>query len=270
MVNGEHISSGSNTAGTNDRTILWVIFLLEFLAHFHDRQWDCRCHHSSSVQGLKMFLGPLRKLSQLPLTCLSLECVTWLQRHLLSISSIWIHFWWGRLWLSGRLRLLLEVFWLSLGSRHCKSFAEIFWRDFRCWLHYLSPLGEKRNLEKWASSLPPKTCRVYTKTSILCIGSSRQRNCKHWKSSFGTTTWRNIASISAESAIWWSRKQKIIPIRLCSRSGPDGSLSFRATLWYFAAALHTLLIFSGLRGSMTGWCSKYHCSLCFVSFSSVW
>ena len=63
--------------------------------------------------------------------------------------------------------------------------------------------------------------------------------------------------------------RKIISIRLCSRSGPDRSLLFRATPWYFAAALHNLLTLSGLCGFKTRWCGKYYCRLSLVSFSSV-
>ena len=39
-----------------------------------------------------------------------------------------------------------------------------------------------------------------------------------------------------------------IPIRVCRRCGPDRSLLFRATSWYFAAALHTLLTFLAYAG----------------------
>ena len=212
----------------------------------------------------------LRKFSQLSLTCLSLGCETWLHRYLLSISSIWIHLWWGCRWLSGRFWLLFEGFWLTWRNRLCRTSAEPFWRVFRRWLHYPSPLGAKLNLHMSASFSPPQTCRLYSKTSILWSGSSRQRKLKHQLSLLWTGVWRNIASMSAESAIWCSRKRKIIPIRLCSRSGPDQSSSLRATPWYFAAALHTLPTFSGLCGFMTGWCGKYHCSLSLVSFSLVW
>ena len=67
-------------------------------------------------------------------------------------------------------------------------------------------------------TLRPKTCCVYSYTSLLCSGSSRQWNRKHQLSSLGTATWRNIGFMLAESAIRCSRKQKIIPIRLCIRS----------------------------------------------------
>ena len=108
-----------------------------------------------------MIVVLLRVFSQLSLTCLSLGSMTWLHRHLLSISSNWIHLWWGCLWLSGRFRLLLMVLWLTIGTRPCRSFSEPFWRDFRRWLHYLSPLGAKRNLHKSASFSPQKR-GVYT------------------------------------------------------------------------------------------------------------
>ena len=134
MVKGEHIPSGSNTAETTDRTILWVIFAGNFCSV---------SQHSSLVQWLRRVAVLLRKFSQLSLTCLSLGSVTWHHRHLLSISSNWIHLWWGCLWLSGRFLLLLEGFWLTWGSRSCRSSAELFWWDFRRWLHYLSPLGAK-------------------------------------------------------------------------------------------------------------------------------
>ena len=61
----------------------------------------------------------------------------------------------------------------------------------------------------------------------------------------GTATCRN-ASICADSAISCSRNQKIIPIKLWSKSVPDRSLSFKTTPGYFAAALQTRLTFSGL------------------------
>ena len=89
-------------------------FLLELLAQFHDRQWDYLCLHSSWVLGLKTIVFLIRKFSQLSLTCLFLGSATWLHRHFLSVSSNWIHLWWGYLWPSGRLRLLFEGFsdWL--------------------------------------------------------------------------------------------------------------------------------------------------------------
>ena len=132
------------------------LFLLEPLAQFHHRLWDCLCPHSSWVLGLRMIVVLLRKFSQLSLICLSLECVTGLLRHLLSVSSTWIHFWWGRLWLSDKFQSLLEVFWLTWGSRLCRSFAGQLWQDFHRWLHYLSPLGAGRNLQKSASFSPRK------------------------------------------------------------------------------------------------------------------
>ena len=49
--------------------------------------------------------------------------------------------------------------------------------------------------------------------------------------------------MSAEIAIWCSRKRIMIPISLCNRSGSDRNLSLSATPWYFAAALHTFLVF---------------------------
>ena len=52
-----------------------------------------------------------------------------------------------------------------------------------------------------------------------------------------------------------------VPIEVC-RSGLN-----LATLLLHC---HTLLTFSGLCGFMTGWCGKYHCSLFWVSLSSVW
>ena len=130
------------------------LFLPETLAQFHDSQWDCLCPHFSWVLWLKMILVLLRKSSQLLLICLPLGFVTWLHCHLLSIQSIWIHLWWGCLWLSGRFRLLLEGFWLTVGSHPCRSFAEPFWRDFRRWLLYLSPLGARRKLPKSANFCP--------------------------------------------------------------------------------------------------------------------
>ena len=86
----------------------------------------------------------LRKFSQLSLTCLSLGSVTWHHRLLLSVSTNWIHLWWGCLWLSGRFLLLLEGFCVTWGSRSCRNSAELFWWDFRRWLHYLLPLNAKR------------------------------------------------------------------------------------------------------------------------------
>ena len=89
-------------------------------------------------------------------------------------------------------------------------------------------------------------------------------------SSFGTAIWKNIGSNSADQAIWCSRKRHIIPIRVCCRSSPENILSLLITPWYFAAALHTLLAFSGFCGLMTGWYGKYHCSLSLVWFRPVW
>ena len=41
---------------------------------------------------------------------------------LVMVSSTWTHLRWERLWLSGRIRLLLEGFWLTLGNRPWKKF----------------------------------------------------------------------------------------------------------------------------------------------------
>ena len=89
------------------------LFLLEPLARFLDRQWNNLYLHSSSVQGLKMIVVKLQKFSQLSLICLSLGSATWLQCHLLSISSIWIRLCWGCLWLTSRFQLLLQRSWLT-------------------------------------------------------------------------------------------------------------------------------------------------------------
>ena len=89
-------------------------------------------------------------------------------------------------------------------------------------------------------------------------------------SSFGTAIWKNIGSNSADQAIWCSRKRHMIPIRVCCRSSPEKILSLLINPWYFAAALHTLLAFSGFWGLMTWWYGKYHCSLSLVWFRPVW
>ena len=109
----------------------------------------------------------LRKFSQLSLTCLFLGSVIWFHRHLLSISSNWIHLWSGCIWLSGRFRLLLEGFWLTLGTRPFRSSAKPFWRYFRRWLRYLSPLQAKRNSLKSASFSPRKRA-VHTRILLFC------------------------------------------------------------------------------------------------------
>ena len=159
------------------------------------------------------------------------------------------------------------MFWLILGSRPCRSFAGQLWQDFRRLSRYLSKLDEKRKLQKTAKSSTRKRGLVYMQTPNLCSASSHLRNRKHQLSSLGTTTWWNIASMSADSFIWCSRKQKD-PIRLCNRSGPEKTLSFRASLWHVASALHTLLTFSSLHRLLTGWCGKHHWSLPLVLFTS--
>ena len=96
-----------------------------------------------------------------------------------------------------------------------------------------------------------------------------QRKRKHRLPSLGTSIWRNIASILAESVVCRYHKQKIFQIRLVGRSGPDRNLSFKAMPWTFAAAMHTLLIFLLSWKLMKGWCGKYYWGLSLVSFSSL-
>ena len=93
-------------------------------------------------------------------------------------------------------------------------------------------------------ALSPKnvSCILVDFYSLLFVFSPQY--CKHRLSSIETAFWKNIASMSTESAIWCSPKQKLIPIRLCNSSGPDRTLSFRAIFWYFAAGLHSL-VFAG-------------------------
>ena len=88
-----------------------------------------------------MIVVQLRKIWQLSLTCLSLASVTGicLNRHLLSISSFWIHFS-EDVWLFSRFKLLPEGFWLTYGHRSCRIFSKTYWRHFARWLHFLCHL----------------------------------------------------------------------------------------------------------------------------------
>ena len=170
MVKGEHIPSGPNTAETNNRGIFWIIFTGTSCSV--PRRTMKLSAHSSWVQELQMILALLRKFWQLSLTFLSLGCVTWLHRHLLSTSSNWIQLLWGCPWLSGRFLLLLEGFWLSWGCRSCRRSAEPFRRDFRLSLHYLSPLGAKRSLHSRRSFCPKNVSFILVDLYLLlCIFS---------------------------------------------------------------------------------------------------
>ena len=156
------------------------------------------------------------------LTCYLDNC------HLLSISSILIHFWWGCLWLSGRIRLLLEGFWLTWGSRQCRIIAEPFWRDFRRWLHYLSPLDAKRNLHKSASFSPRKrvvcTRKLQSFALVLLAREIVDIGCRV----LGQLLEETSLLCRLLKLLVFSEAKKF-PLRRCNMSCPDRSLLLRAT-----------------------------------------
>ena len=183
-----------------------------------------------------------RNLSQLSLICLPVGFVTWLVCQSLSISSNWSHLYWQSLWLSGRFRLLLECsdwlekgvlveFLLDIFDKICVIFPVIF----ATWCKaYFAQVGEL---------FAQKSCRVYSWTSILCFWSSGQRKRKHGLSSLWTATWRNIASISAESTIWSSWKQKyfrsdtvtgLVQREVCLSRLHHGTFLRRCELFWFS------------------------------------
>ena len=94
----------------------------------------------------------------------------------------------------------------------------------------------------------PKNEWYVSATFHLFSRSSRQKSYRHRQCFFGTSFSRKIASISANKALWCSRKRKLFSITFCSRSDSDTSLSLRATLWFCTAALYSHLTFSGLWG----------------------
>ena len=90
----KHFPSGLNTAETNDRTLLWSFSAGTFCWV----PWQTMRLSVSTFQFCPRTeddFGSESKISQASLTFLSLGSVTWLHRHFLSVSSIWIHLWWG-------------------------------------------------------------------------------------------------------------------------------------------------------------------------------
>ena len=152
-----------------------------------------------------MIVVLLRKFSHFLMSCLSLGSVTWLHRHLSSISSFWIHLWWGCFWLSGRFHSLLKGFWLTWGIRPFRSSDEAFVVDSIIFRHLVQSVLIAREIISWDSN---------------------------WKKHRFYVGWKRYL-------VFWEAKK--IPLRLCSMYGPDKILSLSWTPWYFAAALHTLL-----------------------------
>ena len=72
-------------------------------------------------------------------------------------------------------------------------------------------------------SVAPKMWRVYWKVAGWPV-LSFHRNRKYGWSSGLTKTCMNIASMSAEIAIWSSRNRITIPVRFVRRSGPVSRL----------------------------------------------
>ena len=86
----------------------------------------------------------------------------------------------------------------------------------------------------------------------------------------GTPTWRNIPSISADTANWSWRKLSSTWIKFWSKSGPVSKDLFKEKPWNFAASFSTLRTFLGLFRLITGWCGRYHslsdrCSIMWAS-----
>ena len=82
------------------------LFLLEFLAQFHDRLWNSLCPPVESKDWRWLWFC-FESFHNFWLICLPLGFVFELHLRLLSISSNWIHLWKWSLWLSGRFQLLL-------------------------------------------------------------------------------------------------------------------------------------------------------------------
>ena len=127
---------------------------------------------------------------------------------------------------------LLEVVYVEL-SQNCSD--KVFVVGCIIFRHLVqSKIGTSRQI------FVKKTCRVCSLKSLFSVAFCCQKNCRHQLSSLETAIWKNIASMSADKANCCSAKRNTTPIRIWSRSGTDIIKSFRATPWYFAAALHIL------------------------------
>ena len=149
----------------------------------------------------------------------------------------------------GRFQLFFEVFYLACYRVvHVEMLLDTFGKIFVVFRVIFHQLMQNVTCKSW-QTLRTKTCRKYLSTSILCSWSSRQRISNQWLALLATPTWRNITSMSAESAVWCSLNHNVIPVRLFNRPCPERTSSLKATFSDFAAlALHTSPTFSGLCG----------------------
>ena len=202
MLKGEHISSGLNKAETKDMTILWVIF------------GGTSC--TVPQQNMRFFLSAVQMSPKIEDDCGSRIALFHNFRWPVWLWDLWLDFIVTcyqfrqiKSTLDNDVSDFLADFdcflrdsdWL-VEVVYTKKFAEPFWRGFRRWLHYLSPLGANRNLHKSASFSPRKsvlfTCKLQFHVYFKCSCndgiawsfqkqkngySHKNRNAAHRKSS---------------------------------------------------------------------------------------
>ena len=136
-----------------------------------------------------------------------------------------------------------------------KNVAETFWSFWKLNL-VASDISVKSVFSTRWRILPSRNVVSAVKHCNISFRVFPQSKAVHGWSFETTSTWRNIPSVSDETACGCLRKQNRTRIKFCSKSGTVRCALLSEWPWNLAAPLriHCTLPY----GWTTGWCGKYH------------